>query len=366
MGEKKRILVFGMTPNYGGVESFMLNYYSHMDRSEVVFDFLCNSHDEIAYEDLFKNMGSEFYKITSRGEDYFKYRKELLSFFKDNANKYDSIWVNICSLVNIDYLKLARKYGIKKRIIHSHNSANYDHNWKDIMHYFNRAIIGRYATDFWACSVDAAKWFYTGNNLAKSKVINNAIDIDSLMYSVEKRKNIRCECGLENKFVLGNVGRLHYQKNQTFLLQLLKVSSDDIRLVLVGQGEDEMKLKQLASELGVSDRVVFAGAQTDIQGWLSSFDLFVFPSLYEGLSVALLEAQANGVPIIGTKKSIADAARINDNIIICEDNSIDEWIAVLNNKQFELMRIDKEQVRLNFSQASFDIETEASKLQELL
>ncbi len=121
MGEKKRILVFGMTPNYGGVESFMLNYYSHMDRSEVVFDFLCNSHDEIAYEDLFKNMGSEFYKITSRGEDYFKYRKELLSFFKDNANKYDSIWVNICSLVNIDYLKLARKYGIKKRIIHSHN-----------------------------------------------------------------------------------------------------------------------------------------------------------------------------------------------------------------------------------------------------
>jgi hypothetical protein len=82
--------------------------------------------------------------------------------------------------------------------------------------------------------------------------------------------------------------------------------------------------------------------------------------------VALLEAQANGVPIIGTKKSIADAARINDNIIICEDNSIDEWIAVLNNKQFELMRIDKEQVRLNFSQASFDIETEASKLQELL
>lgn len=121
-----KILVFGMTENPGGVESVIMNYYHYMDKNTFHFDFLCNSYNKIAFEEEIISNGSQTFHFPARSKNYKKYKKELKNFFENNASKYDAIWVNVCSLANIDYLKMAKKYGIKRRIIHSHNSQNMD------------------------------------------------------------------------------------------------------------------------------------------------------------------------------------------------------------------------------------------------
>ena len=136
----KKILVFGITDKPGGVESVIMNYYRNMDRSKLQFDFLCNT-DVVAYEDEIKNLGGNIYRITARSKNLFKYRKELKEFFKKNHEKYDTVWVNICSLANIDYLKMARKYKIKNRIIHCHNSQNMDSKLRGLLHKFRYSKI---------------------------------------------------------------------------------------------------------------------------------------------------------------------------------------------------------------------------------
>lgn len=109
---------------------------------------MCNSHDKIAYEDELISYGCEIYHITARSKDYKKYKREMQQFFKENASQYDTIWVNVCSLANIDYLKYAKKYGIKRRIIHSHNSMNMDSKLRGLLHAYNKRHIDKYATDF--------------------------------------------------------------------------------------------------------------------------------------------------------------------------------------------------------------------------
>ena len=216
------ILIFGMTENPGGVESFLMSYIRKINRGNFKFDFLCNSHDKIAYEDELISYGCEIYHITARSKDYKKYKREMQQFFKENASQYDTIWVNVCSLANIDYLKYAKKYGIKRRIIHSHNSMNMDSKLRGLLHAYNKRHIDKYATDFWACSKEAGEWFYSKQIMqgANYKEIKNAIDISQYKYDEDIRIAYRKKYGVEDKFVIGNVGRLQFQKNQLFLLDI--------------------------------------------------------------------------------------------------------------------------------------------------
>jgi len=223
----KRILVFGMTEVAGGVESFLMNYYRHMDRQQLQFDFLCNTHQKIAYENEIIAMGGKTYHITARSDNYLIYRKELKTFFSTAGKLYDTIWVNVSSLANIDYLKMAKKYGISRRIIHSHNSMNMDSKLRGILHKRNKRNIQKYATDFWACSRQAADWFYDYSFSSKIVIIKNAVDVKKMEYSTAKRNEKRMQLHMSFKnqdrdgmYLVGNVGRLHYQKNQIFLLDV--------------------------------------------------------------------------------------------------------------------------------------------------
>ena len=364
-----RILVFGMTENPGGVESFLVNYYRNIDREKFQFDFLCNSHEPVAYEDELIALGGRTFHITARSKNPQLYRKELEEVFKEHAEEWSAIWVNVSSLANIDYLKIAKKYNIEKRIIHSHNSRNMDSKLRGILHHINKLCIEKYATDFWACSEDAARWFYSGETLKKSVVIHNAIDVNRMKFDPEKRKDIRDKYGLQDKFVIGNVGRLHFQKNQEFAIEVFKLYHEkhpDSVLVLVGQGEDEGKLKAKVEEYDLTDTVSFPGVQKDIKGWLSSFDLFLFPSVFEGLSIVAMEAQANGIPVLASKGVIPEEVKMNDNFKFFDLNEGPEaWCEKLE-AMAELQRAEYETVKENFIKNGYDIETEVSKLEELL
>ena len=212
-----------MTENPGGVESFLFNYYRKIDKKKIQFDFLCNTYNKVAYEDELISLGGQVIHIAMRSKKLLKYHRELNEFMKKNATDYQAIWINVCSLANIDYLKVAKKYGIEKRIIHSHSSQNMDTWFRQILHRMNRNKIQNYATDYWACSKDAAKWFYKDELFPKVVIVKNAIELDRVKFSVEKRNLIRNKYGFNGKFVIGNVGRLHFEKNQFLKKRLSKV-----------------------------------------------------------------------------------------------------------------------------------------------
>lgn len=364
-----KVLVFGMTENPGGVESFLLNYYRNIDRNKIQFDLLCNSYEKVAYEEELLSLGAETYHIIARSQNPSKYKEELEGFFAANSHKYDAIWVNVCSLANIDYLKMAKKYNIKRRIIHSHNSQNMDSKLRVVLHYLNKRVIEKYATDFWACSNEAAEWFFNKKLLPKCKVIHNAIDISAMQYDKIAADTKRQELGWENKFIVGNIGRLHFQKNQMFVLDIFKeVLSlcSDARLLLVGQGEDEEKLRSRVKELNIEEQVVFTGVQYNISVWLSAMDFFLFPSVFEGLGIAVLEAQANGVNSITSARVVPDEVVINENCMMQDlESGAIAWAEKIIEMKENYSRLGHEKVKQNFINAGYDIETEIHKLEEL-
>ena len=338
------VLVFGMTENPGGVESFLMNYYRRIDRSRFHFDFLCNSYDPVAYEDEIHAMGGRTIHFTSRRQNPIRFRRELQTFFEKHAKEYQAIWVNVNSLANIDYLKMAKKYGISRRIIHSHNAQNMDTRLRGMLHEANRGKVGSYATDFWACSDYAAKWFYAGRGGKGSLrhpavVIRNAIDVEVIQAGIGRRDQYRAmagteamkamkamkdaesgtsgACGWSDKFILACIGRLHFQKNQKFaidvLAKLLPVMPD-ARLLLIGQGEDEEMLRTHVRELNLEEYVYFAGVVTDVAGWLGASDFFLFPSVFEGLGIAGLESQAAGLPTLASSGVIPQDIAVTDRL----------------------------------------------------
>lgn len=314
------VLVFGMTENPGGVESFLMNYYRRIDLSRFHFDFLCNSYDPVAFEDEIHRMGGRTVHFTARRRDPLRFKKELESFFAKHAGEYQAVWVNVNSLANIDYLKMAKKYGIPKRIIHSHNAQNMDTKLRGLLHEANRSAVGRYATDFWACSDYAAQWFYAGRGgkgplRHPAVVIRNAIDVEKIQAGIMQRKELRRKLGWEDAFILACIGRLHFQKNQKFAIDVLTEllpRMPQARLLLVGQGEDEDMLRARVREKGVGEQVCFAGTARDVSGYLGASDLFLFPSVFEGLGIAGLEAQAAGLPTLASAGVIPQDIAVTD------------------------------------------------------
>ena len=367
--EKNKILVFGMTENPGGIESVIMNYYRHINRDNIQFDFLCNS-NEVAYEDEIIKLGGKIFKVTPRSSNRFKFAKDMRAFFSKNAQSYSTIWVNVCSLANIDYLKYAKKYGIEKRIIHCHNSQNMDSMIRGLLHQFNKKFLTLYATDFWSCSDEASKWFYTSKILCsnKYKLIKNAIDYKKYSFNSKIRDEYRKNLKIENKIVIGNIGRFHFQKNQLFLLDIfcnLKKLNNNFVLILVGDGEDKKLIEEKIESLNLNDSVILLGIRNDVDNILQAMDAFVFPSKFEGLPMVLMEAQANGLQIFASK-NISDEIVMSENFIFIslEENS-EKWAKIIydnycNNKFIRHNNYEK------IIENGYEINNEASKLEKIL
>lgn len=314
----KKILVFGVTENPGGVEAVIMNYYRALDRSKIQFDFLCNT-DVVAYEDEIKSLGGTIYRITARSKDRKKFREDMDNFFKEHSSEYSTIWVNVCSLANIDYLKYAKKYGIKYRIIHSHNSQNMDSKLREILHRINKMFISKYATDFWTCGDEAGEWFYSKKIIKSDKYlfVNNAINADKYKYNKKVRDEYRKKMNLTDKIVFGNVGRLHFQKNHTFIIKVfnefLKEKPNSV-LLLIGQGEDEEKIRNQIKELNIEDKVILLGIRKDVEKLMQCMDIFLFPSKFEGLPLVLVEAEAAKL-LIFASDVITKKVKFNDRMI---------------------------------------------------
>lgn len=361
----KKVLVFGITENPGGVESLIMNYYRHMDRERIQFDFLCNT-EVVAYEDEIKSLGGRVFRVPARRDNRKAFVRALDGFMKQYAAQYQTIWVNVCSLANIDYLKYAKKYGIPKRIIHCHNADNGDSFLRGLLHKRNRRAVRGYATDFWTCSDQAVDWFF-GSDIRKEasyRVIHNAVDLETYAYREEIRGEYRKKLGIEDKKVIGHIGRFHFQKNHAYLAevfqQVLK-KEPSACLLLIGQGDLMETIKDKVRELGVEEQVLFLGVRQDIACLYQAMDCFVLPSVFEGVPLVGVEAQAAGLPCVFSDCITRELA-LGNNIAFLPLDQKEKWVkAILT--AFKMSRVDNTG---GLKANGYDIMTEAKKMAGLL
>lgn len=282
----------------GGVESMLMNYYRHIDRTKVQFDFICDEDStNIPYEEI-KELGGRVI-LCPPYQKLSKYLKFLTELFRKNNYRIVHSHINTLSVFP---LYAAKKAGVRTRIAHAHSTSNKKEWKKTIFKNILRPFSKLYATDCFACSDLAGLWLF-GNkafNDKKITIIPNAIDLDKFKFDEKARKQLRKELDIKaDTFVVGHIGRFVPQKNHTFLIdifnELHKEKADSV-LLLIGQGPLEEKIKQKVEKLGLTDSVKFLGQRNGTNKLYSAMDVFVLPSLYEGLPVVGVEAQANGLP----------------------------------------------------------------------
>lgn len=350
----KRILVWGLSNNRAGTEAVINNYVSRIN--DISFDFLCYE-EPLNYSNLFVGTNNRYYVIPLKIKHPISYKINLERFMKIHHTEYSTVWCNINDVSNIDLLILAKRYGIKRRIVHMHNSRIPDVFITQLFSKLNWRKCLKLATDKWACSEEAGCFLY---GLMPFKVIPNMVNADACAFDIEKRMRLRGELGFDDSYVIGNVGRLDVQKNQQFLIKILPnllKNNPKTKLLFVGEGPLKKELQDFAYTMGVSKEVVFCGAQSDIQGYLSVFDIFAFPSLYEGLSLSILEAQFNGLPCI-ISEGVGRESVISNGTTIIDLKNEKKWTEAL-------LKFTRDDATLNESASRFDIANIDSIINEM-
>lgn len=297
----------------GGAESRIMDLYRQLDKNEIQFDFLVHSSavrragDDASkrepqfYDEEIKKMGGHIYVLPKfKVYNYFTYRKAIRAFFAKH-HEFGAVQGHMTSTASI-YLPLAKKAGIPMTIAHSRN-AGVEKGLKGTATKILRKNLYRIADKCFACSelagidVFGKAWVEAGN----VKIIHNAIDAGKFTYQPEKRAAMRKKLGIEDKFVVGHVGRFNTQKNHPYLIDIFAAlirMREDAVLILLGDGPDQKKMEEKCDMLGIREKVFFLGTQRGPEDYYQAFDIFLLPSFHEGLPGVLIEAQAAGLPCL--------------------------------------------------------------------
>ena len=338
--EPVKVLYFVDRMLRGGIQSLVIDWVSRFDKNKIHVDFLLlDDGKEYELEQTLKDLGCTVYKLkgiwVKTSIDFIKYKYAVKNFFKEHHD-YKVVHMHSSSK-NYMILKYAKKYGIPIRIAHSHNIDFQTKNplKKLIGNLFKKPLI-KYATDYFACSKIAGEWLF-GKDIVESdkfKVIHNAIDYDKFKYDEKARNKIRKDLNIrESDVVIGHVGRFVNQKNHDFLINVFNKcyeQNNNYKLLLVGTGELEEYIKEKVKILGIENNVIFAGFQSNVNEYMQAMDIFAFPSLFEGLGLVLVEAQASGLPCIATANTIPDEVKINPNFYFVNLN-VNEWVQTIQN-----------------------------------
>ncbi len=346
--EPVKVLYFVDRMLRGGIQSLVIDWVSRFDKNKIHVDFLLlDDGKEYELEQTLKELGCTVYKLkgiwVKTPIDFIKYKYAVKNFFKEHHD-YKVVHMHSSSK-NYMILKYAKEYGIPIRIAHSHNIDFQTKNplKKLIGNLFKKPLI-KYATDYFACSKIAGEWLF-GKDIVESdkfRVIHNAIDYDKFKYNESSRKETRKEFFVKNNEILfGNVGRFSNQKNHIFLLrifnEIFKINSD-VKLILVGQGENESLIKNEIDNLGLKNNVIIAGFRNDVNKIMQGIDVLLMPSLHEGLPVVGIEAQAAGIPCFMSKDVITNEVKISESvhfISLSKDESF--WAKTILNSNLKRM-----------------------------
>ncbi len=300
MSEPIRILHIVTTMDTGGVETLLMNLYRKIDRTKVQFDFLKHRDSHDFYDNEILALGGRLYPgIPFTPLKLGTYRRFLREFFQAHP-EYKIVHAH--THYNSYALQEAKNCGVPVRIAHAHIAyPKIDRKYPFKL--YNKLTVGRFATGMLSCSKPASRWFF-GKQAARSGkviVLNNGIRTENFAYDPAVRERKRQELGLKDAFTLIHVGRFEEQKNHTFLLdvfaEVLK-KEPDAALLLVGDGSIRDRIEKKAEDMGISEHIQFLGVHGDVHELLQAGDVFVFPSLYEGLGIVAVEAQAAGLPCV--------------------------------------------------------------------
>lgn len=346
----------------GGLETMLMNYYRNIDRKQVQFDFLVHREERYDYDDEIEALGGIIYRIPFLNPFSMDYRKKLNQFFKEHS-EYKIVHVHLDCMSSI-VLKAAKKNNCPVRIAHSH-SSNQIKSIKLPIKLFYKKLIPLYATNYMACSEDAGKWMFKEQNF---QVLNNAIDAKKYIFDHDKRKIQRQKYGIKDEIIIGHVGRFAQVKNHSFLIDILyeMKKRKPAKLLLVGgksgRPEEEEYYRQIKDKikrLNLEDSVIFAGLCSNVHEILQAMDIFILPSLFEGLPVTIVEAQAAGLPCIISDKVPIECKKTNlvSQMPLTTDCSI--WV------DYALKLIETTSRRNTFEEikiAEFDIQSNAERL----
>ena len=342
----------------GGLETMLMNYYRHIDRSKVQFDFLVHREFEADYDEEIKSLGGRIYHVSRLVPWSRRYKAELRRFFRTHP-EYKIVHVHQDCLSSVA-LQCAKECGIPVRIAHSHNS-NQDKNIKYLFKRYYMRKIPETATELFACGKAAGDWMFGGKPY---RLLPNAIAAEKYIYEEEKAKKIKKELDLEKNIVIGHIGRFNPQKNHKFLIDIFEKcfeKNQKVRLMLIGDGEGRKEIENKVKERGLQDNVIFMGVRRDVPELLQAMDVFVFPSLYEGLPVTMIEEQAAGVPAVISNR-VSEECIITKDLVKVEEleETPEQWAGEIL-KQVKISKRDRSE---EIKKAKYDVETTAKWLEE--
>ena len=348
-----RILVVGLMGNRQGTEMAVDNFVRAVG-GRVGFDYLL--HEEPAFEAC-RLPGNRAFMIPRKSRDPLGYRKGLKRLFAEHSGEWSAVWLNTGNLANIDSLVLAERHGVPRRIVHAHSDTWLGGARQIAMTRVNRRRALSIATDRWACSEGAGRLFFGDSPYV---FVPNAVSFERYAFCDDERGTVREELGLEGRFVIGSVGALIPRKNHAHVVHILPEIAKripEVCLLVVGEGQERDCLVELAEKLGVGERLVLPGGRDEVPALLSAMDAFAFPSIHEGLALALIEAQANGLPVVASSACTRDVA-ITDAIRFIDLEDGAAWVDAL-------CSANRAQVRLNERSELFDLSREGDFLAEL-
>lgn len=366
---KKRILyVFG-TMNCGGAETMLLNIYRNIDREKLQFSFLVHATGQGYYDDEIRELGGKMFYIKSQGDQgLLRYIVSLKNFLQQNG-PFDIVhshmdWQGGAIALACHLSK------IEKIIVHAHTYASYKPSiaLKQVIK-LQKYWINKCATDFWACSKEAGGYLFTEEK--DVKVIPNAVDLENYLYpNIQVVEGIKLKYNInKDTLVIGHIGSFSQNKNQKFLVEIAKKLSEqnkDFRLLLVGNDTNgySKEVKELVDNYDLQQNIYFLGLREDIYNIVKVFDIFCFPSEFEGLGMVAIEAQAGGVPCLvsdGVPKSIDMGLELVKHLSV---KIVDDWIDTIFEKQDSKIN-DKKLISEKIMEKGFNVIASAKLVQKM-
>lgn len=348
--------------NAAGVEAVINNYYRNIDREKYQFDYYVEEGGACQPPQELIDLGARYFIIPPSSHP-LKQIRTLTRHFREN--EYIIVHTNLNTLAPISMYS-AWKAHVPVRINHNHTNAGRGETVRNIIKYMLRPFAKCFANAYASCSMYSAKWLFGSKMVEKGKVrlIRNAVETERFLFNRETRDRVRKEMGFEGHFVVGHVGRIYTTKNQIFLVEAFKFVHDKnpkalLLLVGVGKPEYEEELKRKVKELGLEDSVILTGARTDVNELYQAMDVFVLPSLYEGLPVVAVEAQTSGLPCVFSN-------RITEEVILCDgvqmlsiDGTQELWAEKILASEGFVRKNRFEEIR----KSGYDIKEESLKLE---
>ncbi|WP_195891591.1 glycosyltransferase family 1 protein [Bittarella massiliensis (ex Durand et al. 2017)] len=357
-----RVLQVVTIMNRAGLETMLMNYYRTIDRSKVQFDFLVHRKEAGAYDDEIRALGGKIYQLPPITlTTLSSYQDLAVAFFKQHPY-YKIVHSHLDALSSLP-LRAAQSVGVPVRIAHGHNN-NFAVDLKFPMRMILKKSIHRYATDYMGCSPEALQFMF-GKYGEQGVVLKNAIDTSKFVFNSSTRNTVREQLKLTDEFVVGHVGRFSAQKNHMFLLevfsQLLKRRPNSI-LILIGEGQLQEKVEKRAKELHIEGKLLFMKSQNNVNELMQAMDVFVLPSLFEGLGIVLIEAQAAGLSCLTSQGVVSEETRVTELIhyLPLKDGAA-RWAEAVENMYVE--RKDRKDMSKEIVSSGFEIKRNAQWLQ---